>query len=72
MQQAEVVMKKNNGQWEGALFVDGRFQRSATGTGADVVWSSLGGPLMLGRGFEEGTEIGVRLGILKPGEELPK
>lgn len=60
---ANVVIRKNEGVYEGALVLDGKFNRSVTGTSADEVVGKLAGPLLRMK-QDDGAEIGVDITIV--------
>jgi hypothetical protein len=60
-----VAAKKIEGNWEGALVVDGKFSRSYQGKSlADIVTKAIS-PFLSGE-REDGTEVTVSLGFLDP------
>ena len=60
-----VAAKKVEGNWEGALVVDGKFGRSYQGKSlADMVTKALA-PFLSGE-REEGTEVTVSVGFMEP------
>ena len=65
--QINVAMRKNNGQFEGALIVDGKFNRSASNTSAMALFTGLVGGL-LGQTLDDGSELGFQLTVLPRSE----
>ena len=61
--QITVAFKKNDGAYEAALIIDGKFTRSSVGKSVGDLFTKLAGPLLVQQ-HEDGAEIAINVGIL--------